>query len=125
MYNKEENNFLDFRLAKIGDITFILEECKDFPKGLSERKHLLENEGMLFPFFKGRTRKFHMKKCLIPLDIIFIEKGKIVKIFHECPPCENDDCIMYECDSADTVVELSGGTCKKNDIKEGLVYRHF
>lgn len=121
----EEKDSLDFRLVKIGDHTFILEECKDFSKGLSERKHLLENEGMLFSFPDKGARTFHMKDCLIPLDIIFIKEGKIAKIFHECVPCENDDCQKYEFDSADTVVELLGGTCKKNNINEGLIYRHF
>ena len=27
--------------------------------------------------------------------------------------------------SSDAVIELLGGTCKKNNINEGLIYRHF
>jgi len=79
-------DFDNFHIAKIGKHTFILEECRDFPKGLSEREDLLENEG-------------------------------------NCNPCELNECEKFEHDSADTVVELKGGTCKKNMINEGLIYR--
>jgi len=113
----------DFYIAKIGDHTFILEECKDFPKGLSEREHLLENEGMLFNFNADGERSFHMKGCLIPLDIIFVKGGKIEKIYHNCNPCHMDECEKFEHGSSDAVIELMGGTCKKNNINEGLIYR--
>lgn len=114
----------DFYLVKIGDHVFVLEECKDFPKGLSNREHLLENEGMLFNFNDPGDRTFHMKDCLIPLDILFIKDGKVNKIYHECQPCEINECDKYV-GEADSVVELLGGTCKKNNISEGLIYRHF
>lgn len=67
----------DFHLAKIGDHTFFLEECKDLKKGLSHREHLLKNEGMLFNFKETGPKSFHMKDCALPLDIIFIKEGKI------------------------------------------------
>jgi uncharacterized membrane protein (UPF0127 family) len=121
----EDNGVLDFHLVKIGEHTFVLEECKNFPEGLSNRKHLLDNEGMLFNFSSPSERSFHMRNCLIPLDILFIEKEKIKKIYHNCDPCKSNDCLKYSCDSADAVVELLGGTCKKNNINEGLIYRHF
>ena len=116
-------DFEDFYIAKIGNHTFILEECRDFEKGLSQRKHLHENEGMLFDFKSNGYRAFHMKGCVITLDIIFISEGKIEKIYHNCNPCELNECDKFEHDSSDTVVELIGGTCKKNNINEGLIYR--
>lgn len=64
-----------------------------------------------------------MKGCLIPLDIIYIKNNKIDKIYHNCIPCEMSECEKFEHDSADIVVELMGGTCKKNNINEGLIYR--
>lgn len=115
--------FEDFYIAKIGDNTFILEECKDFPKGLSEREHLLDNEGMLFNFKEPGYKSFHMKGCLIPLDILFIKDNKIEKIYHSCNPCDLNECEKFEHESADTVIELKGGTCRKNNISEGLIYR--
>ena len=113
----------DFHLVKIGDHTFVLEQCKDFSKGLSNREHLLENEGMLFLFNDNTNKSFHMKDCLIPLDIIYIKEGKIDRIHHNCIPCNLDECEKFDHDSADVVVELMGGTCEKNNINEGLIYR--
>lgn len=118
-----ESEDINFRLAKIGDTTFVLEECNDHSKGLSNREHLHENEGMLFSYPEKSHRSFHMKECKIPLDIIFIEEGEIKKIHHNCNPCELDECQQYEHESSDTVVELLGGTYKKNNISEGLIYR--
>jgi uncharacterized membrane protein (UPF0127 family) len=113
----------DFHLVKIGDHTFFLEECKDFKKGLSHREHLLENEGMLFNFKEKKKVSFHMKDCLIPLDIIFIKDGIIKKIFHNCQPCIDGNCTNFEDEDIDTVVELAGESCKTNSIQEGLIYR--
>lgn len=114
----------EFFLVKIGTCTFILEECKDFPKGLSNREHLHENEGMLFNFHNVGNKEFHMGECLIPLDILFIKDGKVNKIYHECQPCKTKDCNKF-IGEADSVIELLGGTCKKKNISEGLIYRHF
>ena len=119
------NGLLDFHLIKIGDNAFLLEECRDHLEGLSKREHLHENEGMLFIFDRPGDRSFHMGECVIPLDIIFLEGGKIKKIFHDCPPSKGEDFKKYECESSDLVIELLGGTCKKNNINEGLIYRHF
>jgi uncharacterized membrane protein (UPF0127 family) len=120
-----EHDAINFCMVKIGDHTFVLEECNDFAKGLSKREHLLDNEGMLFNFPTRGIRSFHMKDCLVPLDIIFIDKGIVKKIHHNCSPCESDDCKKYECNMSDIVVEVLGGTCKKNNINEGLIFRHF
>ena len=45
------------------------------------RKHLGEDEGMLFIFEKEDYHSFWMKNTLIPLSIAFIDRdGKILKI---------------------------------------------
>jgi uncharacterized membrane protein (UPF0127 family) len=50
-------------------------------KGLMNRRHLGENEGMLFIFEREDVHGFWMKNTLIPLSIAFIDKeGRIVKI---------------------------------------------
>lgn len=120
-----ESNFEDpsFCIAKIGGTFFTLEICKDFEKGLSGRRHLYEKEGMLFSFPKKSAVSFHMKGCLIPLDIILVSDGIIKKIFHNCSPCDSFNCDKFNGDSIDHVIELEGGSCKKNSIKEGLIYK--
>src|SRR5512139_3334322 len=50
-------------------------------QGLMGRKHLREDEGMLFIFEKEDYHSFWMKNTLIPLSIAFIDQeGRIVKI---------------------------------------------
>ena len=59
-----------------------------------------------------------MKDCIIPLDIIFIQDGEVVKIYNDCPPCNEEECSKY-CSDADRVLEIGGGMSKKFGIKEG------
>lgn len=110
-------------MYEIGRGLFCLEECTDFQKGLSGRDHMGNKNGMIFKFDGHDQRSFHMKGCLIPLDILFIKNNKIEKIYHNCSPCMEEECEKYTCDSADTVIELPGGTCERSGISEGLVYR--
>ena len=120
-YGANCGNQIDYHLTKLGDKIFVLEECKNLSEGLSNREHLHEQEGMLFNLHNtSNIASFHMKDCLMPLDILFVKNGLVEKIYHNCPPCKETNCKKYECDSADTVVELLGGTCKKLDISEGL-----
>ena len=59
---------------------------------------------------------FWMAGCIIPLDIIFVENGKITRIHHSCPPCTSEPCKTYS-GTGDLIIEMLGGTCKKMNIK--------
>ena len=59
-----------------------------------------------------------MEDCLIPLDIVFINKGTIDTIHADCPPCKETPCPKYS-GLADNVLELPGGYCKENNISVG------
>lgn len=91
-------------------------------KGLSEIKSLPENEGMLFIFDKKDIYRFWMKNTFIPLDIIYINDEKIVKIFENVPPQGNNQGAIptYQSESdANYVLELNGGQSSKNGFKVG------
>lgn len=122
-YGSDAGNQINYHLTKLGDNLFVLEECQNFAEGLSNRGHLYEQEGMLFDFNDDSPKIFHMKNCLISLDILFIKNNIIEKIYHKCSPCKGNECKKYIHNSADTVVELFGGTCKKYNISEGLEFR--
>ncbi len=47
-------------------------------RGLSGRRTLADDEGMLFIFPSERMRGFCMRDCLIPLDIAFIDEDLCV-----------------------------------------------
>ena len=89
---------------------------EDHMTGMMGRDSL--DGGMLFPYGEAGQRSFHMKNCLIPLDIVFITKGEITNIHHNCPPCLEEQCQQYT-EIADNVLELEGGYCEKNSINIG------
>ena len=59
----------------------IVDKENDLMKGLSNRKTLYANKGMLFVFEKEGAQSFWMKDMLIPIDMIFFDADwKIVLI---------------------------------------------
>ena len=87
--------------------------------GLSNRTHLDKNSGMLFVFEKEGRYPFWMKDTYIPLDMIWIDKnGLIVDIAHMRMP-EEGERSYTPIDKALYVLEIYGGTSKKNNIKIG------
>ncbi len=87
-------------------------------KGLMNRPSLASNRGMVFVFRPGRQITFWMKDTLISLDMIFVNKGKIVKIVKNAIP--NQTNILYPSDSLVTeVIEVNGGFVDKYLIKTG------
>jgi uncharacterized membrane protein (UPF0127 family) len=104
---------------KINDNVFkikIASTPKERERGMMGKKFDENFDGMFFLQNSGH-HCFWMKNCLIPLDIIFIEENKIKKIFHNCPPCE-DECNKTYCSDGDFVLELEGGTCINLGIEE-------
>lgn len=63
-------------------------------KGLSNKKELPQNEGMLFVFDTPEEVSFWMKDTLIPLDIIFIDKDK--KVIRTYAGIPNDETFLTE-----------------------------
>ncbi len=54
-------------------------------QGLSGRVTLAENHGMLFIFPERDIQRFWMKDVFIPLDMIWIDDGRIVDIIPRVP----------------------------------------
>lgn len=90
---------------------------KDIASGMMQKNFDNTFDGMLFLVEDG-SHSFWMKNCICNLDVIFIKNGKITKVHHNCPPCITEECDHYT-GSGDMVLELSGNTCKKYNIKEG------
>jgi len=95
----------------------IVKNPEELRKGMMGKKFDSSFNGMLFVKEPGK-HCFWMKNCIINLDIIFIDNGKIQKIFHNCPPDNTPNPKTY-CDFGKYVLELEGGTCKSLRIKEG------
>lgn len=90
-------------------------------RGLMFREHLAPNEGMVFLFEESGTYPFWMKNTLIPLDMIWVDRGyRVVDVAHSVPPCKADPCPSYgHKGSALYVVEVVSGFAKQHGVKPG------
>lgn len=110
---------------KVGNVTLYVEisDSEDErAKGLSGRKSLGENEGMLF-VFENSYPSFWMKEMLIPIDILWISDGKVVKIHKNVlpePEKKTSELTLYRPDGPiDYVLEVNAEFSDKNGIKLG------
>jgi len=87
-------------------------------KGLMNRPSLPQNRGMVFVFRPESKVTFWMKDTLISLDMIFINKGTIVKIVKGAIPNQTE--IVYPSDFEITeVVEVNAGFTNIHMIEVG------
>lgn len=104
-------------------------EIADTPEkrrlGLSGLSQLKDGEGLIFIFDSEDVHPtFWMKDMLIPIDIIWINDGKIVQINEKVPPPEKNTTdshlVRYQTMlPIDYVLEVNAGFCEKNNIKVG------
>jgi hypothetical protein len=89
-------------------------------QGLSKRTSLCSDCGMLFVFSDFDERTFVMREMLFPLDIIFIAKGKVVKIYENLAPEGDKPQNLYNSEvPADQVLEINAGQAEAWGIKVG------
>jgi len=86
--------------------------------GYMDRAHVADDEGMLFLFGSIATHGIWMRNCLVPLDIIWLDKNlRIVEIaprLQPCPPSDVDpemkDCPVHQpMRQSAYVLEIAGG----------------
>lgn len=94
---------------------------QDRIKGLSGRKNLAENEGMLFVFEKKDKHGFWMKGMLFPIDIIFIDDDTVVYVVESAPSsAQSPNLTIYSPpEVVNYVLETNAGIAKKFNIKKG------
>jgi hypothetical protein len=106
-------------IAQIGDKQYLLEVSKtdnERAKGLSDRKSLDKNNGMLFMFKNKAIQTFWMKNTHIPLQIIFLNECKIIDIQEmtvEQDPV-NPITIYTSALPADMAIELNTGSVSQD-----------
>lgn len=129
-----------FAKVTIKDRDFRLELALDDEhrfKGLSGRKEIPKDGGMLFVFKRAEEREFVMRDCPIPIDIIFLDgTGRVVakhkmKVEEPRRPDEpkTDDPSLDKYEqrlkrygskyAAQFVIELAGDTLDTLEVKEG------
>ena len=67
---------------------------------------------MVFKMGTGH-HSFWMKDCIIPLDIVFVNKSRISRIHHDCQPAGRSINPPRYTGIGDHVIEFPSGTCSK------------
>lgn len=83
--------------------------------GLGGRKDLPEGTGMLFMMPREDYLRFWMKGMQFPIDIIWIEQGRVIGCEKNISP--EDDRISTSPSRAGLVLETPAGFCDKYDVK--------
>lgn len=105
----------------------IAETAKEKQVGLSQKKSLPNDYGMLFPFEKQGYYSFWMKDMKFPIDIIFIKDKKIVTIYDNIKPpsSKSESLTVYQStEVADTILEINAGLSKKHGFKKGMEIKY-
>ncbi|MCX8009091.1 MAG: DUF192 domain-containing protein [Patescibacteria group bacterium] len=89
--------------------------------GLSGRKTLPENHGMLFVFPRKDHHSFWMKDMKFPLDFIWIDDTTVVDITENVPPSNVGEppTVLSPKYPVNRVFEVRAGTVEKSNIKVG------
>lgn len=108
---------------KIGDKKFNVEIAKndwELEKGLSGRRGLKTASGMFFVFPKSDYYGFWMKNMEFPLDIIWINNGKIVDMKKNVPVPTTKLLEKYVAVApAKYVLEINAGLAERYEFKIG------
>jgi len=94
-------------------------------EGLSGKSSLPEDEGLLFVFNqKDVFPSFWMKEMLIPIDIVWINDGKVANIDKNLqPPAKETSAsslkLYYPNKPIDYVLEVNAGFADKNGVEIG------
>lgn len=109
--------------VKIGENTFKV-EVADTPEkkmqGLMFRSSLDNDKGMIFPFEEESEKRFWMKDTIIPLDMIFINRDKVIVNITTAMPCKEMPCMNYPSGApAMYVLEINAEEAAKRNIKIG------
>jgi len=94
-------------------------------QGLSDREDIPEDGGMLFVFPDAQVRHFVMRRCLVPIDIAFLDtKGEVVWMhaMQVEPDPEAPDYRLKHYSShypAQFAIEFREGTIRRLGLKQG------
>lgn len=94
-------------------------------RGMMFRDTLAEDRGMLFTHGEEGQFPYWMFQVRIPLDIIWLDsRRRIVEIVENAAPCPQKPCGSYGGKArALFVLELAGGSVKKNRLQVGETLR--
>ena len=111
--------YVTAHISKFEFKTKVLKTPNEIRLGMMGKRFNGAFDALLFVMHRTESA-FWMKNCIVPLDVVFIDKGVITKIHHNCPPCTTAaaECVSYP-GVGNLVMELPGGECKRLRIRAG------
>ena len=95
----------------------------DLMRGMMFRTSIAPDHGMLFVHPQPGRYTYWMYQTLIPLDMIWLDRGhSVVEIAENAQPCKTQasKCAQYGGhETASYVLELGGGMARKYGLKQG------
>jgi uncharacterized protein len=89
-------------------------------EGLSGRASLAENRGMLFVYPDHVERTYWMKGMRFPIDIVWIDRGRVTGVEPNVPVPVGDDLPLYPSRvPADRVLEVRAGWAARHHVERG------
>ena len=102
----------------------VADEPQEQSKGLQLRPPLPPLQGMWFPFRQPSPARFWMHRTPEPLDMLFVQDGRVVAIEAQAQPCMHLPCRSYGSDQpVNGVLELAGGQAAALQIVVGTPVR--
>ena len=104
--------------------TFLVELAvtpEEQARGYMGRREIRPDEGILFYGEAPRIRRFWMKNCLVPIDMIWLDRDyRVLAIEPEAPPCKKDPCPRYGPSMpSHHVLEVRGGVAAEEGLSRG------
>jgi uncharacterized membrane protein (UPF0127 family) len=92
--------------------------------GLAGRRSLSDDEGMLFPFPAPGRPAFWMKGMLIPIDFVWIARGRVTEVTADVPPpaggTTDGQLKLYRPrQPVDAVLEVKAGWARRHGAERG------
>jgi len=116
----------------LGDLEIPVElavSYAEIQRGLSGRVSLAEDKGLLFIFSRPAIYRFWMPDMNFPIDIIWINEGKIIGINHNVSnDFDPDNPIFYYAPKpAQYVLEVNAGFAEQHglDVGDNLIFKNI
>lgn len=102
----------------------VADQPEEQAMGLQLRGPLPPLRGMWFPFPQAALLRFWMHRTPEPLDMVFVNQGRVIAVVAGAAPCPRLPCRSYGPDQpGDGVVELAAGQAAALGIQVGTVVR--
>ncbi len=95
----------------------VADDNEERTKGLMFVKAMPQDRGMLFVWPEAQERSFWMRNTYIPLDLIYINGGRVVSVIENASP--HDETGLPSGQPADMVLEVNAGWVKTHGIAVG------